>query len=117
MNLAQLELPAHIHVEETGGRDVVSGEIVTAYVVWADRPTPECPGCGQDIGVEQPTAPAMLNMGAGQGGQVEEFSQQHGCGEWVAVAWVVLEDDLTPEHILTVAEALAWARNAEIAAG
>ncbi len=109
-------MPAHIHCEETGGRDVLSGEMVTAYVVWADRATPECPGCGQDIGLIVTTPPAMLNMGAGAGGQVQEFSQQHGCGEWVAVAWVVLEDDVTPERILDAAETLAAERDAEIAA-
>ena len=84
--LDELTLPPRIHAELTGGPDVVTGEHIQVCIVWADRVETGCSRCRQSI-AQDPGRPAMLNTGACQGGQVEAYSQQHGCGEWLSVAW------------------------------
>jgi hypothetical protein len=120
MDLSTLNLPPHIHAEMLDGRDVVSGETLTYPVIWADRITDTCDRCRQPTPREEP-CPVLLNSGAGQGGQIEETSQQHGCGEWLSVAWVDLGDvdpDATdlPDRIEAAARELAGERAAEIQA-
>jgi hypothetical protein len=86
MDLSVVDLPAGTHAAVLHGRDVVTGDQLARLVVWADRPYDRCPGCDEPVSrvVE---CPVGLNTGAGQGGRLEEWSKQHGCGEWLAVDW------------------------------
>lgn len=102
----QAGLPAGTHSTILTGRDVVTGEMLAYPVVWADRAYDACPNCGQGVEVVVEQCPVLLNTGAGQGGQIEERSQQHGCGEWLAVAWQQLPDDASAEDILAAAHEL-----------
>jgi hypothetical protein len=85
--LSKLALPAGTHATVLTGRDVVSGLQLAYPVVWADRPYDTCPRCGQPVARVVGQCPVMLNTGAGQGGQIQEYSQQHGCGQWLSVDW------------------------------
>jgi hypothetical protein len=88
----QITVPEGTHFTVLEGRDVVSGEWLRYGVVWADRTDDDCPRCGQEVGREV-KLPVTLNTGAGQGGAIEEFSQEHGCGAWLSVAWVEVDPD------------------------
>jgi len=97
------ELPRGTHAAVLTGCDVVSGMDLAYPVVWADRSYDKCPQCRQSI-ERVPSCPVVLNTGAGAGGRIEEFSQQHGCGEWLWVDWDEV-DDL--ENVPVVAQRLA----------
>lgn len=105
-----LDLPSGIHAAVLGGRDVVTGEPLREVVLWADRTTGECPRCHQPIAREITRCPIHLNTGAGQGGALEPYSQQHGCGEWLSVASRELGSAPGAEDILAAAHDLATAR-------
>jgi len=85
------ELPHGIHATVLTGRDVVSGLELVYPVAWADRSYRTCPRCRQPVD-RVPACPVALNTGAGAGGQLEELSQQHGCGEWLAVDWAEADE-------------------------
>lgn len=113
MGLARVDprlLPAGAHHQVLSGRDVVSGEMHYAHVVWADRVRVECPRCGEPIPATV-DVPVVLNMGAGQGGRLDPASQQHGCGEWLGVEWADLEEDASPEEIYIAAREVVLAAN------
>ncbi len=110
-------IPAGTYAAVLTGRDVVSGEQLAYPVVWADRPHDTCPRCGHPVARMVEQCPVMLDTGAGQGGQIQEYSKQHGCGEWLSVDWdeVRTDDrlaDLTGVDVVAAARALA-ARLAE----
>lgn len=99
--LRTLDLPAGTHAGVLTGRDVVSGEQLAYPVVWADRPYGTCPRCRQPVARVVEQCPVMLDTGAGQGGQIQEYSKQHGCGEWLSVDW----DEVRPgDQLAEVAE-------------
>ncbi|HMH92574.1 MAG TPA: hypothetical protein VK586_16000, partial [Streptosporangiaceae bacterium] len=78
-------------------------------VVWADRTFPACPRCGEEIAYAVTDCPVTMD----DTGEAEEYSQQHGCGEWLAVPWAVA-DDASPAAIQAAAAALAATRAAEL---
>ena len=88
------------------GRDVVSGEDLAYPVLWCDRTYGACPSCGEPVDRE-PDCPVRLNDGAGQGGEIEECSQEHGCGEWLSVTWVELPEDADADAVQAAAEEMA----------
>ena len=115
--LEDLEMPAHIHLAVLRGRDVVTGEELAYPVLWADRTYDRCPSCGQSIPFEVTECPIALDEGAGQGGALQEYSQQHGCGEWLPVLSVRFEDGESDKaKVAQAAAELAKARTEEIAA-
>jgi hypothetical protein len=87
MNVDVLELPSGTHAMVLTGRDVVTGEQLAYPVVWVDRSYCTCPRCGEPVARVVEECPVLLDTGAGQGGQIEEWSKQHGCGEWLSVDW------------------------------
>jgi hypothetical protein len=86
IDLAEIALPARMHIDVQTGRDVITGGQIKAYIIWADRTYGQCPRCRQPV-PRDPGCPGLLNPGAGQGGQVDAVSQEHGCGEWLSVIW------------------------------
>ena len=112
------QLARGTHAAILTGTDVVTGEALAYPVVWADRPYDHCPRCNQFVGRDV-DCPVMLNTGAGQGGQIQEYSQQHGCGEWLSVSWKEIyfsTRDATEQDILDAAHELAADLAEEIAA-
>lgn len=107
MDLSNLSLPPHIHAEILTGHDVVSGEQLAYPVIWADRITDTCGRCHEPIPREEP-CPVLLDSGAGQGGLIEEISQQHVCGEWLSVDWREVKVDLDAPDAVARIEAAAW---------
>lgn len=87
-----------IHTEILTGRDVVTGLELAYPVAWEERPIRSCPRCGQDLPAD-PGCPAILNTGAGLGGQIEPVSLQHGCGEWLGIAWTEGYDGQDPAEL------------------
>lgn len=85
-SVREIPLPPHTSAALLAARDITTGEPLERVVVWADRPHDRCPQCGQPVPVD-PDVPVILNAGAGQGGQIMEVSQQHGCGYWLSVDW------------------------------
>jgi hypothetical protein len=85
MDLSTIDLPTGTHAAMLGGRDVVTGEQLARTVVWADRPYDRCPRCREPVNQVVVDCPVTLDTGACQGGQLEEWDKQHGCGEWLAV--------------------------------
>ena len=118
--LKQVTLPPRIHATVLTDRDVVTGETLARPVVWADRTYTVCPQCQQPIGGRIDQCPVTLNGGARQGGRIEEWSQQHSCGMWLAVDWREVEVDLDNEDAATrieqAARKLADERQSELAA-
>lgn len=112
MDLSNLTLPPHIHAEVLTGRDVLSGEHLAYPVIWADRITDTCDRCHEPIPREEP-CPVLLDSGAGQGGLIEEISQQHVCGEWLSVDWREVKVDLDAPEAVARIEAAAWELAAE----
>jgi hypothetical protein len=93
------------------GRDVVTGDALARAVVWADRPYDCCPRCGEPVN-RVVDCPVGLNTGAGQGGRLEEWSKQHGCGRWLAVTWWEVTGsgaagEVTPDDVVAAATELA----------
>lgn len=118
MDLAELDLPARIHATVLTGRDVTNGETLTYPVVWADRLYDTCPRCDQPVNRVVNTCPAVLDTGAGTGGQILEWDQQHGCGEWLAVSWQQVRSDAaepTVEDVKAAADQLAATVAADLA--
>ncbi len=115
MQLDQLDIPAGIHTTVLTGRDIVTGESLAYSIVWADRTYNRCPRCHQPVN-SVTDCPVILNVGAGQGGQIEETSKQHGCGEWLAISWREIGggQDATEQDIVTAAAELATERTQEI---
>jgi hypothetical protein len=112
MDIDALELPLGTHAIVLTGRDVVTGEQLAYPVVWADRSDSTCPRCGQPVAQVVAECPVGLNTGAGQDGQIEELSQQHGCGEWLSVDWAEVSAtgplvDPTEDDVLATARELA----------
>lgn len=93
------DLPRHVHAETLRARDVVTGQPIAETIVWADRVINQCPLCRQPIDRIVEACPAHLNAGAGQGGQLQDYSQQHGCGEWLAVTWRAVADGESVEFV------------------
>lgn len=85
-----------LHTEHLKGRDIVTGQPLDYVVLWLDR-DPICGRCGQDIGTGE--CPVTLSEGAGLGGELMEWSQQHGCGEWNRMDWVSAGEDPTQEEL------------------
>jgi hypothetical protein len=119
-------MPPRTHVAVLRGRDMTTGEPLQEVVVWADRAYAYCPRCGESV-PQNVGCPATLNAGAGQGGQLGDWDQQHGCGTWLAVDWVravpsayVGEDDelvtpgVTERDVVRAARELADEREVEI---
>lgn len=111
LDINMLVLPAHTHAEILRARDIVSGSELAEVIVWTDRAAPTCSRCHQPTGTVD--CPVSLNAGAGQGGALEENSQQHGCGEWLSVAWTHVTS--TTPAVLPSAEVVEAAA-AELAA-
>jgi hypothetical protein len=110
MDFATLDLPRGTHAAVLSGRDVVTGERLAYPVVWADRPYDTCPGCGQPVNRVVERCPVVLNPGAAQGGRIEEWDKQHGCGQWLSVAWQRVggrSGETTEQDILDAAGQLA----------
>lgn len=115
IEIDELRLPAHSHATMLTGRDMTTGLPLAYPVVWADRPYDTCPRCGQPVPGVVENCPALLNTGAGQGGAIQEWDQQHGCGEWLAVSWCEVKpagDEVTEAEIQAAAEELSaeWQR-------
>lgn len=94
------------HAVTLRGRDIVTGEQISKIIIWADRTYDTCPSCGQPINVS-PGCPVNLNTGAGQGGRLEEWSQMHGCGQWLHIDWVSLDGDATEREVADAREDLS----------
>jgi hypothetical protein len=110
--LDALTLPAGTHAAVLTGRDVVSGEQLAYPVVWADRAYAACPLCGQPVARVVEECPVLLDTGACQGGRIEEWSKQHGCGEWLPVDWDQVPagdpvSDVTEDDVVAAARMLA----------
>jgi hypothetical protein len=102
----EITLPTGTHHAVLRGTDVITKEPLVYHVVWADRPYGKCPRCGQAV-PREPSCPLSLNPGAGLGGAIEEWDQQHRCGEWLAVDSTSLGEDASEEQILNAAKVLA----------
>lgn len=87
-----------IHTDVLTGRDVVTGLQLAYPVAWEERPIRSCPRCGQDVPAD-PGCPLILNTGAGQGGALEPVTQQHGCGEWLGIAYAEGRDGQDPAEV------------------
>lgn len=74
-----------VHAEFVEGRSAASGRWRVLPVAWADRENGTCPRCGQPTRID-PGCPVVFDTQDWAGGVVE-VSQQHGCGEWLAVTW------------------------------
>jgi len=111
-----VKLPPGIHAEILAGRDIVTGGHLAYAIVWADRVGDTCPQCGQPVARVIDRCPVLLDTGAGQGGAIEEWSKQHGCGEWLSVDWFTAADT-SGAAISLCAEALAVAHAEEIRDG
>lgn len=111
-DLSAITLPAGIHAEIHARTDAVTQGRVERGVVWADRAYLNCPRCGETAGTE-PGCPVTINEGDGRGAQFEEWSQQHGCGEWLPVLWD--ECGTSESEILEAATALAERRRGALA--
>lgn len=114
-----LRLPPRIHATVLTGRDVVTGETLAYPVVWADRTYRTCGQCHQPVPMDTgDRCPVTLDTGAGQGGRIEEWSQQHGCGSWNPVLWAEVQVDVTdPDADLSIEAAgreLERRRNVEL---
>lgn len=112
-------LPAGVHAETLRARDTATGGELAETIVWADRSYDRCPRCGQQVPSEV-GCPVKFNAGAGQGGALEERSQQHGCGEWLGVLWVQVTGsgetgEVAERDVTAAAERMAQARVALIA--
>jgi len=111
VNISEVKLPDGIHATVLTGQDVYMRLPLAYPVVWADRPYQECPRCDQPINrTTETSCPVMLNTGSGQGGQIEEFDQQHRCGEWLPVLWQevpVAGDEVTEGELAAAAQELA----------
>lgn len=106
-SLDTLDLPAGTHARLLTGRDVVTGLQLAYPVIWADRPYDRCPRCDQPVARVVDQCPVTLDTGAGQGGRIGEWDQQHGCGEWLGVAWAEVDGDPTEDDVVTAARQLA----------
>ena len=111
-------LPPGVHYTTLTDRDAVTGGTLTRGIVWTDRPYDRCPQCHEPCRREIDTCPVNLNGGAYQGGRLEEWSQQHGCGQWLAVLWEEVagtgeDGEVTDDDINSAAAAAAeWLREA-----
>jgi hypothetical protein len=126
VDIKEVKLPPYIHATILCGRDVVSGDTNEYVIVWADRAYNTCPQCRQPVHTEV-DCPIHLDAGACQGGQLLEYDQQHGCGEWLGVHSANIEPSDSPddspeiiegvtEHaVLAAADKLSAARTADIA--
>jgi hypothetical protein len=104
MTVPAITLPPGIHAAVLAGIVPATMTRHELPVVWADRTCLSCPRCGQEIAHVVDACP----VGMGDMGEPEEFSQQHGCGEWLHVSWAVA-DDSSPAAITTAAtEVAAW---------
>lgn len=90
-------LPEGTHSTTLTGRDVVTAEPIERIIVWADRPYNYCTRCGQTVGYEVPNCPVNLDLGAGWGGQLLDYDQKHGCGQWLLVSWREVDDEAAIE--------------------
>ncbi|MFE6274087.1 hypothetical protein ACFVQ9_35460 [Streptomyces goshikiensis] len=72
------------HVSGVVLRTEHNGCVFERVVMWADRPTAECPNCHQPVSVT-PDCPVALD-----GLEWHDLDQQHGCGRWLEVDSVVL---------------------------
>lgn len=97
------DLPQGTYATILTGRDVVSRANLAYPVVWTDRPYGTCPRCKEPVD-RTPPCPVALDDGAMGGGRIEENSQQHGCGYWLAVDWDEAPDI---EAVPAVAQRLA----------
>lgn len=88
IDLLNDHMPRHIHTTVLTDTDVTNGHRLAYPVVWADRHYDTCPRCDQPVKHDLSNdCPLMLNPGSGAGGSIQEWSQQHGCGEWLSVTW------------------------------
>jgi hypothetical protein len=101
-----MDLPKGTHHAELTARDIVTGEPLLYHAVWADRPYGHCPRCGQPV-PREPGCPLHLNPGAGQGGAIQDYNQQHGCGEWLDVDSTWLGASASEMDIVAAADKLA----------
>jgi hypothetical protein len=106
-DLSDIKLPDRIHAEIHARTDAVTQGHVERAVVWADRAYLNCPRCTETVDTE-PACPVTINEGDGRGAQFEEWSQQHGCGEWLPVLWD--ECGTSESEIAEAATALAARR-------
>lgn len=117
-NVREIPLPPHTQADALTARDIITGEPLTRVVVWADRPYDRCPQCEQGVSAVV-DCPVTLDAGAGQGGQIMEYSQQHGCGYWLSVDWTEVTghdgEDPTDTDIAAAAAQLAHRRQQHIA--
>ena len=104
----RMTLPKGIHATILSARDASTGIMVHTAIVWADRTFWDCPRCTQPIARQVDDCPVTLNGGY-PGGQVEPFSQQHGCGEWLSADWQECE----PEEVVIRNTALVMAAGRE----
>lgn len=95
-DINNIPLPPGTHATILTGRDVVTGQQLAYPVVWADRPYTRCPRCGDAVARTVNECPVLLDVGAGQGGAIEEISQQHGCGEWLHIDWCQVTGQAEP---------------------
>ena len=106
LDLTAMDLPPHVHATVLTDRDVVSGEDLAYPVLWCDRVYGVCPRCDEPVDRE-PDCPVLLNTGVGMGGEIEEISQEHGCGDWLPVTWAELPAGADAEAVEAAAEKMA----------
>jgi hypothetical protein len=112
MTQIQIDLPLGVHYTALSDRDIVTGEMLTRGIVWTDRPYDRCPRCHEPVNREVIGCPVTLNGGAHQGGQLEMWSQQHGCGYWLKVEWAEVagtgpDGQITDDDVAAAAEDIA----------
>lgn len=99
----ELALPEHTHAAQLHSHDPATRLPVARIVVWTDRARASCEDCLAAL-ARSPACPVTLN-----GRQLQEWSQQCGCGTWHAVRWDVVPsepEDITREQASVVAETL-----------
>lgn len=92
-----LELPEGLYAKvlTDQGRPM---EVPPRIVVWPDRPYAVCPSCSQEIDISR-DCPVVLSND-----QMDEVSQQHGCGQWLSAPWRDVRlsgpEDVTADEVL-----------------
>lgn len=87
-----------VHTDVVEGRSHASGLWRRMPVAWLDRETDRpCPRCGEGIPVD-PGCPVVFDPSVWEGG-TQPISQQHGCGEWLAVDYLVGVDGEDPAAV------------------
>jgi len=117
MTTTVLPTRPHSHATTLTATDPYQTEL-RETVVWVDRAYNDCPRCHQPGQRVVDQCPVQINGGACVGGEIEEWDQRHGCGEWLSVDWEVVEpagDEPTDEEIRVVATRLLIARDQELA--